>query len=131
LDPADLEVRLSPILDVVRRWSALLLLDEADVFLERRSPHNIQHNSLVSVFLRKLEYFQCVMFLTTNRVSTFDEAMQSRIHLALRYDNLNEAARERERKIFLQADDTTNISPSDWSKLLAHCFNGRQVSNDR
>jgi hypothetical protein len=128
LDPAELEARLSPILDVVRRWSAVLLLDEADVFLERRSPYNLQHNSLVSVFLRQLEYFQGVMFLTTNRVSTFDNAMQSRIHLALRYDDLNEVAREKVWKIFLrQAGATANISPRDLNKLRAHNFNGRQV----
>ncbi|KAF2817568.1 P-loop containing nucleoside triphosphate hydrolase protein [Mytilinidion resinicola] len=130
LDPAVLEARLSPILDVVRRWGAVLLLDEADVFLERRSPYNLQHNSLVSVFLRQLEYFQGVMFLTTNRVSTFDEAMQSRVHLALRYDDLNEAAREKVWKTFLQqADATANISPRDLNKLQAHRFNGRQIKN--
>jgi hypothetical protein len=128
LDPAGLEARLSPILNVVRRWSAVLLLDEADVFLEQRSPYNLQHNSLVSVFLRQLEYFQGVMFLTTNRVNTFDNAMQSRIHLALRYDDLDEVAREKVWKIFFrQAGATTNISPRDMNKLRAHHFNRRQV----
>lgn len=31
-------------------------VDEADVFLERRSVHDLHRNTLVAVFLRKLEY---------------------------------------------------------------------------
>jgi AAA+ superfamily predicted ATPase len=37
------------------------------------------------VFLRQLEYFQGIIFLTSNRVSVFDQAIKSRIHLALQY----------------------------------------------
>ena len=37
------------------------------------------------VFLRTLEYFQGIIFLTSNRVSVFDQAIKSRIHLALQY----------------------------------------------
>lgn len=33
----------------------VLLIDEADVFLERRSLHDMQRNAMVSVFLRVLE----------------------------------------------------------------------------
>lgn len=50
--PTDLEENLSQILDVATVWKAVLLLDEADVFLERRSLHDLQRNSLVSIFLR-------------------------------------------------------------------------------
>ena len=49
-------------------WGAILLLDEADVFLEKRNMHDIHRNALVSIFLRQLEYFQGILFLTTNRV---------------------------------------------------------------
>jgi hypothetical protein len=63
-----LEVELQKILDICHAWGAILLLDEADVFLEKRNMHDIHRNALVSVFLRQLEYFQGIMFLTTNRV---------------------------------------------------------------
>ena len=43
------------------------------------------------MFLRLLEYYKGVMFLTTNRVSAFDAAFQSRIHLTINY--LPEAGR--------------------------------------
>ena len=82
-DAAKLEKQLSVIFELADHWNALLLLDEADVFLRKRDTDHT-HNSLVSVFLRKLEYYQGIMLLTTNRVRDFDDAIQSRIHLALR-----------------------------------------------
>jgi hypothetical protein len=87
-NPGQLESELQKILDIAQQWGAVLLLDEADVFLERRNTHDLHRNALVSIFLRLLEYFQGIMFLTTNRVETFDEAFQSRIHVALRYNSL-------------------------------------------
>lgn len=42
------------------------------------------------VFLRALEYYSGILFLTTNRVGTIDEAFRSRIHMSLFYPNLNE-----------------------------------------
>ncbi|KAI4103533.1 MAG: hypothetical protein L6R37_003750 [Teloschistes peruensis] len=56
---------------------AILLLDEADVFVQSRSSNN-PHNALVSVFLRTLEYYRGIMILTTNRVKDIDDAIQSR-----------------------------------------------------
>ena len=47
----------------------------------------------MKVFLRALDYFQGILFLTTNRINQFDEAFKSRIHLSLGYDKLNDAAR--------------------------------------
>ncbi|ATZ51538.1 hypothetical protein BCIN_07g01500 [Botrytis cinerea B05.10] len=46
-------------------------------------------NALVAVFLRVLEYYAGILFLTTNRVGAFDEAFTSRIHVSLYYPQLN------------------------------------------
>ncbi|KAI1855055.1 hypothetical protein JX265_012410 [Neoarthrinium moseri] len=96
-----LEVELQKVLDICHAWGAILLLDEADVFLEKRNMHDIHRNALVSIFLRQLEYFQGILFLTTNRVETFDDAFQSRIHIALRYDELDTKAKKAIFKIFI------------------------------
>ena len=69
-----LERNLVEITSLAHKWKAIVLLDEADVYLEQRSLQDVQRNGLVSVFLRHLEYVQGIMFLTTNRVTTFDEA---------------------------------------------------------
>lgn len=63
-----LEVDLQKIRDICHAWGAILLLEEADVFLETRQLYDLHRNSLVSVFLRQLEYFQGILFMTTNRV---------------------------------------------------------------
>ena len=47
-DPARLEHELQKILDIAHSWGAVLLLDEADVFLEKREVHDIHRNALVS-----------------------------------------------------------------------------------
>lgn len=96
-----LEGELAKILDIAHSWGAVLLLDEADVFLEKRSVMDIHRNALVSIFLRLLEYFQGILFLTTNRVETFDDAFQSRIHVALRYGDLGQKAKRSIWKMFL------------------------------
>ena len=43
--------------------------------------------------MRALDYFQGILFLTTNRINQFDEAFKSRIHLSLGYDRLDNDAR--------------------------------------
>ncbi|KAK4104489.1 hypothetical protein N658DRAFT_513365 [Parathielavia hyrcaniae] len=71
------------------RWDCILLLDEADVFLAKRTKLDFQRNGLVAVFLCVMEYYAGVLFLTTNRVGDFDEAFTSRIHVSLYYPELN------------------------------------------
>jgi len=138
-DSRTLETQLSRILDIAHVWGAVLLLDEADVFLERRSVHDLQRNALVSIFLRLLEYFQGILFLTTNRVETFDEAFQSRIHIALRYNDLDKKARRVIWKTFLgmvareesgsdcQLRDI--VDDEELEGLARRELNGRQIKN--
>ncbi|KAJ3579511.1 hypothetical protein NPX13_g1058 [Xylaria arbuscula] len=84
----DVEKYLEVVLLLGKTWGCVVLLDEADVFLEQRSLSNLERNALVSVFLRVLEYYDGILILTSNRVGTFDEAFRSRIQLTLRYENL-------------------------------------------
>ncbi|KAK2055667.1 P-loop containing nucleoside triphosphate hydrolase protein [Colletotrichum caudatum] len=74
---------------LAEKWGCVLLLDEADVFLMRRSWDDMYRNALVSVFLRHLEYYSGILFLTTNIVGVIDEAFKSRIHIALRYPSID------------------------------------------
>jgi hypothetical protein len=54
-----------------------VLLDEADVFLAQRDSTDVQRNALVSIFLRKLEYYQGILILTTNLITHCDIAFES------------------------------------------------------
>ncbi|KAI0127189.1 hypothetical protein BJ170DRAFT_595068 [Xylariales sp. AK1849] len=130
-----LEGELQKVLDICHAWGAILLLDEADVFLEKRNMNDIHRNALVSIFLRQLEYFQGILFLTTNRVETFDEAFQSRIHIALRYDELDTKAKKKIFQMFVErvrVIEKNNVMPfteEDYNTLARHSLNGRQIKN--
>ncbi|EWY92879.1 hypothetical protein FOYG_06306 [Fusarium oxysporum NRRL 32931] len=95
VDSFNVEANLSYFLELGQRYGALVLLDEADIYLERRRSKDITRNGLVSVFLRALEYYRGVLFLTTNRVQSFDTAFLSRIHVALHYKSLTHEDCER------------------------------------
>ncbi|KAL4865369.1 hypothetical protein BDV12DRAFT_174767 [Aspergillus spectabilis] len=134
-DPRTLEGELNKILDIAHSWGAVLLLDEADIFLEKRTIQDIHRNALVSIFLRLLEYFQGILFLTTNRVETFDDAFQSRIHVALRYGDLTTKAKRSVWKMFLEkvqameGVQTATFTDKDYDLLSRHNLNGRQIKN--
>lgn len=85
---ASVEKTLHEIFRFAHLWECVLLLDEADVFITQRSRSDLKRNALVSVFLRMLEYYNGVLFLTTNRPGVLDEAVKSRLHLSLRYEAL-------------------------------------------
>ncbi|KAI1365599.1 hypothetical protein F5Y08DRAFT_172256 [Xylaria arbuscula] len=89
LTPHEVEASLSNVFRLAHLWDCVLLLDEADVFLSQRSKLDMKRNALVSVFLRVLEYYNGLLFLTTNRVGTIDEAFKSRIHMSLYYPPLD------------------------------------------
>lgn len=89
LTASEVESSLTNMFRLAHKWDCVLLLDEADVFLSQRSRFDMKRNALVSVFLRVLEYYNGLLFLTTNRVGTIDEAFKSRIHLSLYYPPLD------------------------------------------
>jgi SpoVK/Ycf46/Vps4 family AAA+-type ATPase len=111
-------------------WSAVILIDEADIFLEGRSEHDIHRNALVGIFLRLLEYHQGILFLTTNRVQCFDAAFKSRITLALKYDDLDAVARGKVWTTFLdRSEGKGNWSGLDIDTLAQAQINGREIKN--
>ena len=128
---ADLDRNLSNTFELSSHWKATLLLDEADVFVEQRSTSDIHRNALVCIFLRRLEYYEGILFVTTNRVQTFDDAFASRIHMPLRYDPLNEAARKKVWKGHLDkavtAHGKAECSAQDLDDLARKVLNGREV----
>ena len=118
------------ILDRGKTFRAVLLLDEADVYVEERAPQDLQRNALVSIFLRELEYYEGILILTTNRAQTFDHAIQSRIHLCIKYSVLDRHARER---IWRASGDHIaggiQASDAEYAELAAWKLNGRQIKN--
>ncbi|KAI0023501.1 hypothetical protein F4780DRAFT_51676 [Xylariomycetidae sp. FL0641] len=143
-DPENLELKLKGIFDRAMRWDAILLLDEADIFLQDRDYENLTRNALVTIFLRTLEYFKGILFLTSNRVGVFDQAFQSRIHITLGLPEFSDDVRREVWAIFIKdlgrkrSDGKEPILTEDECKALGkevlnswdHApLNGRQIRN--
>ena len=77
-----------------------------------------------------IEYYEGILFLTTNRVDDFDEAFQSRIHLTIRYDSLGASKRKA-----IWSNLLNSTRPDFWDDrtltYLAenYLINGREIKN--
>lgn len=84
MDPETLEKNLMKVFARGRRWGAVVLLDEADVYVRARG-EDLNQNAIVGVFLRVLEYYSGILFLTTNRGDLIDDAILSRCTARIEY----------------------------------------------
>lgn len=175
LTPDQVETSLRAIFRLASIWDCILLMDEVDTFFSQRSKGDsaITKNALVSgrrrlgsqfdkrqgkmanpsiclVFLRVLDYYTGILFLTTNRSGALDEAFKSRIHYKIYYPPLtkdqtldiwrlniqrlrqiNEQSKE---KRPLEIFDASLLSFADLqyeesNRRRAGCWNGRQIRN--
>ncbi|KAK3296663.1 uncharacterized protein B0H64DRAFT_440167 [Chaetomium fimeti] len=134
------EKRLDRVFDLTKRWNAVALLDEADVLLCKRNSSEMDRNAMVGgkyLFLRKLEYFQGVLFLTTNRKQDLDEAFKSRIHVTISYPALDAAARSaiwrdlvnKNAQAGVNVDASWTTEDELYDALGELNFNGRTIKN--
>ncbi|KIJ46721.1 hypothetical protein M422DRAFT_66719 [Sphaerobolus stellatus SS14] len=132
---AEIDKNLSTFLQYAAMWKAIVLIDEADVFLEARLTgvsNRLEQNSLVAVFLRQLEYFQGIVFLTSNRGSGFDPAIKSRIHLFLQFAPPDVKTRQTLWNLRLSKlnPEERNFDPEEALRIVRDVsMNGREISN--
>ncbi|KAM0424533.1 hypothetical protein ACHAPT_010249 [Fusarium lateritium] len=115
-------------------WDA----DECDVFLEERSLSDIARNAVVSVILQALEHYEGILILTSNRVGTLDEALKSRVRLAVAF-SLTGGARSRLWRNFIeqlrreQDNDKLTVDYDDLDdrleELVEYKLTGREIQN--
>lgn len=132
--PQEVDEKLTMILALAVTWDAVVLLDEADVFLQTRDDNNVTRNALVSIFLRQLEYFEGILILTTNRIGNIDPAFESRIHFSFHYPDLDFAARKQIWATFWkraqgEGAKVSELSDEALSTLAKRGLNGRQIKN--
>ncbi|GAP89021.2 putative P-loop containing nucleoside triphosphate hydrolase protein [Rosellinia necatrix] len=138
-DETKVEANLSKWFKLAETWGAIMLIDEADVYLERREFADLKRNSLVSVFLRCTEYYRGILFLTSNRVGTFDDAFMSRMHVVIAYENLGPSDRAQIWKQFFNklSEDRQDMTVAARAKryvledeeLIKLDWNGREIRN--
>ena len=134
-DVTKVEQKLDMMFQLATAWEAILLFDEADILLEARAiEDNLVRNAIVSVFLKILEYYEGIVFLTTNRIKTFDIAVQSRVNLGVHFVEMSEKQQKRLLTIFLEMIDERQIKNKgkilEWvAEDFRDKFNGREIRN--
>ena len=81
----EIDKNLKAIFQMAKRWGVPMLLDEADVFVASRGL-DLNHNAVVATFLRALEYYDGLLFMTTNRSNDIDDAIISRCAAIINYE---------------------------------------------
>lgn len=111
------------------RWGAILLLDEADVYIHERG-NDLQQNALVGIMLRTLEYHGTLMFMTTNRPDVVDDAIASRCIARIDYGY---PSKDDQKRIWRVLADTAGIKLTDDAInqfVEKHTdFSGRDIKN--
>jgi ATP-dependent 26S proteasome regulatory subunit len=81
-------------------------------------------------FLRELEYYPSLLFLTTNRERSLDPAVYSRVHLTINYPQLDRNSRLQIWKTFLTHMDTqSDMTEAEVEALADIDVDGRRVRN--
>lgn len=99
-----------------------------------------------------LEYYNGILFLTTNRAGTLDEAMKSRVHLNLWYDHLDveqtinifrnnikrlikienqKSGQKDHRKLYVKENEIVDFAREHFKSTVPGMgrWNGRQIRN--
>ena len=105
----------------------MLQFDECEIFLAQRND-DLERSAIVGSFLRLLDYYMGILFLTTNRAEVLDHAVRSRVMLKLDYPDLDHAARTVIWTTMLDAAGLT-LAEGSIGQLAEAVLNGRQIRN--
>lgn len=93
-------------------------------------------------FLRALEFYEGILFLTTNRVGSFDDAFISRVHIKLYYPDFGEIERQKVwdtfvKKLTTERGDYMRVTIGaqeyirEGRQLREISWNGREIRNGK
>ena len=91
-----------------------------------------------AVLLRVLEYYDGILILTTNRLRSFDIAVQSRVNLAIKYNSLSDEQKKAIYRNFVkQLNEENTDDKEDLLRFVEdtedespfRLLNGRQIRN--
>lgn len=125
---SDLEDKLKKVFGRIAQWDCVLLFDEADIFFQQRDS-DLERSVIVGIFLRLLEQFKGILFLTTNRPDVIDKAFYSRVTVHLKYPELSESTRAEIWADKLRMAEVNLIDPHNIPLLSTIPLNGREIQN--
>ena len=154
-----MEENLAKWFRLARRWDAVVLIHEAEIYLEKRMITDYNGNRLVRgetdsryklaaagsplltsvlsvAFYRSMDDFRGLLMLSANRLGRFDDAVISRIHMVIPYENLGLVEARRIWKMWLERD-VINVSLEatryvlENEDMVAIKWNGREIRNGK
>lgn len=130
---AEVDTNLDQLFKYAERWGAVLVMENADILLERRINSDINHNSVVMTFQRVLEKYSGVIFLTTSRVGALDESIETRVQVAIHYEDLTEMGRK---EIWRNIIESSSARYVDKESIFQHLhwlvrqpMNGKEIQS--
>ena len=125
------ETHLNSLFAAARDSGAILLFDEADALLGKRSEirdaHDRYANSEIAHLLRKIEPFEGLAIVTTNCTDQIDEKALSRIDIIVDFPLPDEAAREAIWRRLLDAVKLPRGEALDVQMLATHQLSGAEI----
>lgn len=128
VSPEGLEKELQTVLSRAENWGAILLIDEADVFVHSRGT-DIRQNAIVGVFLRLLEYYRGVLFMTTNRGTEIDDAIISRLTARFHYAKPTKEEQQKIWRILLDQNEVKMMHSDIIEVTNKLDLSGRDIKN--
>lgn len=129
VEPEKIEKELKLCFERSKRWDAILLIDEADVYVHKRTT-DLKQNSVVGTFLRVLEYYPGILFMTSNRADIIDDAIISRCIVLVEY---KQPSSDEQKQIWRVLSDSLECVLDDKTidEIVSefHSFSGRDIKN--
>ncbi|KAI8184267.1 Bifunctional solanapyrone synthase [Colletotrichum sp. SAR 10_75] len=91
-DPSSLKKQLSDHFILGRRWGAIMLIDEADMFMPKGQSLTPAQNATVTAFVRLLRTYDGLLFLISTS-EDIDDVVYDQIHATIKYVNPDESQR--------------------------------------
>lgn len=117
IDVDSVEKKLKRILQRASRWGAILLIDEADVYVRARGT-DINQNAIVGTFLRTLEYYTGILFMTSNMETSIDDAIMSRATAHLTYGAPDTEHQKKIWKVLIDQFGVTEFKDKEINKIV-------------
>lgn len=114
-----------------QKYNAVLLLDEVDVFIRKREGNPL-FDEHTAVFLRALEYYDGILFMTTNLIKSIDPAVFSRVHVCLGFETSTDERRAiwkglLTKELLAQVRGNEKEHEAMFDRLSAIPINGREI----
>lgn len=135
-----IDLQLRDIATMAASWNAIVLVDDADLYLETPEGPTLTKSSLAGAFLRMLDYYTGVLILKSDVIQKFDKAFASRLTTVLHYPDLDQDSRFQIWREFLGlahvevgtpeqllSPGPGSISHGDAMKLASQPMNGHAI----